>query len=133
MTPGWSLEPTGNGGPRGMVATHRTRLTDLSAGRALRLTMPRVFSGSGRVVPWTRGHGPAFAGTRDRERAVARAARARISGDDRGDRALGVLDPRGAVRGGPRVSQPRSRDRSGRGQRAARGHRRAEIGRASWR
>src|SRR5678815_4531690 len=34
MTPGWSLEPAGNDGPRGMVTVHRTRLTDLSAGRA---------------------------------------------------------------------------------------------------
>src|SRR5215475_8744874 len=40
MTPGWLLEPVGNAGPRGMVATHRTRLTDLSAGRAL-LTVAR--------------------------------------------------------------------------------------------
>lgn len=35
MTPGWLLELVGNGEPRGMVVHDRTRLTDLSAVRAL--------------------------------------------------------------------------------------------------
>jgi hypothetical protein len=29
MTPGWSLEPTGNGGPRGMIATGGNAGTEL--------------------------------------------------------------------------------------------------------
>src|SRR5688572_8838664 len=29
MTPGWSLEPTGNGGPRGMIATGGNTGTEL--------------------------------------------------------------------------------------------------------
>src|SRR5580765_1040103 len=116
MTPGWLLEPAGNVGPRGMVAIHRTRLTDLSAGRALS-RWPKF---PGNDATWTAGrvrhpgarawyrapgsHGPAFTRARDRERAVARAARSGIAGGDRGHRALGVLDPRGAVGGGARVS-----------------------------
>ena len=35
MTPGWSLEPVSNGGPRGMIAHDITRLTDLSGVWAL--------------------------------------------------------------------------------------------------
>src|SRR6476619_2618906 len=98
-----------------MVATHRTRLTDLSAGAgtcapgaygcAPGHAMQRGAAGGAGAGPAIaagardtvdRSHGTALACTRDRERAVASAARAGLPGDDRRDRALGVLDPRGA-------------------------------------